>query len=270
MAVSQLFLESQNRAYMRAKMLIESDGDGNIGKGNYIVNNQDKATADGKKNIRLTKQNLLSVIPINSGNTEYVFNFVDTLPNQGNGNGILPIEKRMPIQDVFFTNAIGYFLTCYSANGYLPIHYQFWTYAAPGLGGILGLNDLAALQGIWSAAKLNITVGGVQQIVDRWMFNYMNIPQTESNYSGVPTNPYWDQQSASEDGYNIEEPNLIVNGGNKNDFIITMDNTWAQVLGGANSGNTYQFALGLCLAGWRGQNVSSIMDNQPMKFRQSN
>lgn len=266
MAVSSLFLDSQNRAYMRAKFILEAGLDGKEGEGQYVVNNPDKALKDSKKPMRVTKQNLLSIIPINVNNTEYQLNFMDTQPNTGNANGILSIEKRMPIQDVFFTNAIGYFLTCYSANGYLPIHYQFWTYPSPSLGGILGLNDVAALLGIWSGAKLNIKVGGVDQIVDRWMWNYANIPQTQSNFAGTPANPFWDQQTMSEDGFCIEEPNLIVNGGNRNEFTITFDNTWAQVLGGNNAGNTYQWGIGLCLSGWRAQNASSIMDNQPLKF----
>lgn len=267
MAVSQLFLDSRNRSYMRAKFLLESDADGKEGAGQYIVNNQDKATKIGKDNIRMAKSNLVSLIPINVNDTNYVFNIPDNLPNQGNQNGILPLEKRLSIQDVFFCNALGFFLTCYSANGYQAIHYQFWTYPTPSLGGILGLNDVAALAGIWTSGNLEIKTNGVIQTPNWWLWNHQSVPQTQSNFSGTPVNPFWDQQSMSEDGFQVTEPNLIINGGNKNLYTVMYDNTWAQVLGGANAGNTYQFALAMVWDGWLAQNASSIMNNQPAKFK---
>ena len=261
MAISQTFLDSRNRAYMRAKYLLEADSDGNEGKGQYVVNNPDKSLKVGKENIRMAKSNLVSIIPISVNQTSYVLNVPDNIVNLGN-NGILPLEKRLSIQDVFFTNALGFFLTAFQAGAYTPIHYQFWTYPSPSLGGILGLNDVAALMGIWSSGNLEIKVNGIIQTPNWWLWNHCNVPQTETSFAGTPVNPFWDQQSMSEDGYLIMEPNLIVNGGNKNLYTITYDETWQQVLSGANATNQYQFAIALVWDGWLAQNASSIMNNQ--------
>lgn len=270
MPISQVFLDSKNRAYMRAKLLLESDDSGKEGQGQYIVNNEDLARETSKKNIRVAKSNLVSIIPINVNDTNYVLNVPDNIPNQGNLNGILPMEKRLSIQDVFFTNALGFFLVALNIGGptgYLPSHYQLSTFPSPSYSGLFGILDVSALLGIWSSGNLEIKVNGIIQTPQWWLYNHLMIPETMTNAGNFPTqNPYWDEQSASEDGYQIVEPNIILNGGNKNLYTVTYDNTWQQVLGGPNAGCSVQFAIAMVWDGWLAQNASSIMDAQPAKF----
>lgn len=260
MAISQVFLDSRNRAYLNAKRILEN-GD------QYIVNNPDFARKNNKQNIRVAQSNLVSIIPISVANTSYVFNVLDNQVNQGN-TGILTLEKRLKLQDVFFTSSIGYFLTALSAviGAYLPIHFQFWTYPSPSLGGIGGLIDLSALAGIWATASLEVKVNGEVVTPDWWLWRHMVINQTETAYASVPINPFWDQQNFSEDGFIITEPNWIVNGGNNNLYTVTMGNDWGQVLGQNNSAQTYAFAIAMVWDGWLAQNASSIMNNAPMKM----
>lgn len=252
---------------MRAKFILESDDQGKEGAGQYVVNNIDKARAMGKENIRVAPSNLISIIPIVPNNTNYLFQWLDNQPNAGNANGLLPLEKRLAIQDVFFTSSMGFFLTAFNANAVGPVypqlHYQMFTYPVPSLGGLFGLNDLAALAGLWSSGNLEIKVNGIIQTPNWWMGRHQTINQTQSSWAGTPINPFWDQQIWSEDGYLIMEPNLIVNGGNKNEYTLTYDNTFGQIFGplSNNPSNTYSFGLVLILDGWLAQNASSIMNN---------
>jgi hypothetical protein len=263
--VSQVFLESKNRAYMRAKYILESDDTGKEGAGQYVVNNLDKARIMSKENIRMAPANLVSIIPIQPTGTNYLMNVLDNQVNAGN-SGILPMEKRLALQDVFFTSSLGFFLTAYDVKAtatYPAIHYQFWTYPAPSLGGLFGLLDLAALAGLWSSGNMEIKVNGIIQTPDWWLGRHQMINQTQTNFAGTPPNPFWEQQSWSEDGYLIMEPNLIVNGGNKNEYTIKYDSTFGQIFGAtsSNANQTYQFALALVWDGWLAQNASSIMSN---------
>lgn len=257
---SQVFLDSKNRAYLRARRLLETGGQ-------YIVNDEDKATKAGIPCIRVAQSNLVSIIPLTATDTTYNFKVLSTEVNQGN-TGILPMEKRLIIQDVFFTSALGFYLTVLTTGGatpYLPIHYQLFCGPVPSLGGVNGVNDPAALMGLWSTANLEYKVGGVTVTPNWWMWKHMVINQTESNIAGTPINPFWDQQNYGEDGFQIVEPNWIINGGNRNLFTVTYDNTYGQIFGPAsgNANSTVQFALVMVWDGWLAQNASSIMNNQP-------
>lgn len=256
MAMSQVFLDSRNRAYQNAKRTVEANGQ-------YLVNQPDLARNTGKENIRVSQSNLVSIIPLTAADTQYVFN-TDAQPNQGNA-GILTLEKRLALQDVFFTSSWGFFLTAFSAisGGYLPIHFQLWTYPSPSLGGIGGLNDLGALMGVWTTGNLEVKTNGQVITPNWWLWNHMVINQTETNFASVPINPFWDQQNFSEDGHMIVEPNWIVNGGNKNLYTVNYGNDWGQVLGGNNAGQTYSFGIVAVWSGWLAQNASSIMNNAP-------
>ncbi len=252
-----MFLDSRNRAYIRAKKMLE-------GSGQYVVNDDERGRQLQKPVLRVAQSNLVSIIPISAASTNYVFNTLANQPNLGNA-GILTLEKRLKLQDVFFTSALGFFLTAFNAGGYTPIHFQMWTNPVPSLGGVAGLGDPAALMGIWTTGNLEVKVNGETVTPNWWLWKHMVINQTESNFAGVPINPFWDQQNFAEDGFQVVEPNWILNGGNDNLYTVTYGNDWGQVLGGANAGNTYQFAIVMVWDGWLAQNASSIMNNQPAK-----
>jgi hypothetical protein len=258
---SQLFADSRARAYMRAKRILE-------GSGQYIVNDDEKGRSLKKPVIRVAQSNLVSIIPINSASTNYQLNTLANQPNLGNA-GILTMEKRLKLQDVFFTSSLGYFLTVLSqtnaAGTYTNIQFQFFCNPVPSLGGVAGVGDLAALMGIWSLGTLEVKTNGETITPDWWLWNHMVINQTESNFAGAPMNPFWDQQNFPEDGFYVVEPNWILNGGNDNNYTIKYGNTWGNIWAGANAANGNQFAIALVWDGWLAQNASSIMNNAPAK-----
>ncbi len=257
MPSSPIFLESRNRAYVRAKRDLEANEQ-------YVVNNEAKARKDKKMNLRVAQSNLISIVPLNANTTQYVFNVLDSVPNQGNA-GLLSEEIRLKQQDVFFTSSIGFFLVAYAPVSYPPLRFQFMTYPTPSLQGVLGIGDAAALMGIWTAGKLDVKVNGETVTPSWWLQKHLVINQTQSNVAGTPINPYWDQINYAEDGYQVVEPNWIVNGGNNNLYTVNYNNDWSLVFGGTNAANTYGFCIAMVWDGWLAQNASSIMNNAPAK-----
>lgn len=261
MAAQSSLIDSRNRAFIRLKKDIESVKDPQ-GKQIYTLNNEDGARKDGLRNIVAAQSNIISILPINSATTQYVFNIKDGVPNANNAN-ILPMECRLKDQDVFYTSSLGFFLTCFNNNGYTPIRFQYWTYPSPGLQSPLpGVADIAALNGIWQSGFLEVKVNGVVVTPKWWLGKHEYVPQTQTNLGGVPINPFWDEQDYSGDGYIVTEPNWVLNGGNNNQYTVSYGSDWGLVL---NPASTVQLGLIMVWDGWLAQNASSIMYNQPAK-----
>jgi hypothetical protein len=252
---SSSYVDNKRRVYKDAVGLLEENGQ-------YKVNNPIAARKQGRRLLRMASSKIVSVIPLTAADTSYQLNVMNDQPNLGN-SGILTQERRLTMQDVFFTSSIGFFLTSLS-TAYPPIHFQWWTFPSPSLGGILGLLDLSALMGIWSG-NMEVKVNGEVLTPKHLLLDHCVINQTETAFASTPVNPWWDQQNFGEDGYQITDPMWIVNGGNNNEYRVTYGNDWAQVLGANNAGNTYNFAIALMWDGWLCQNASSIMNNAPDK-----
>lgn len=262
MSQTSLLVESRNRAFKRVVADVQGVKD-DQGHQLYVVNDEAESLRSGKRNFVASQSNIVSILPISSATTNYVFNVKDGLANSGNAN-ILPMESRLKDQDVFYTAGIGFFLTCYNFFGYTPIQFQYWTYPSPALFNPAGLSDIGSLNGIWQLGYLEYKVNGIVQIPKWWMGRHEFVPQTETGFGGVPVNPLWDQQDYSGDGYLVTEPNWILNGGNNNLFSLTYGNTWGQVNLAPGVANL-QMGLIMVWDGWLVQNASSIMYNKPGK-----
>lgn len=254
--VSSVFQESRRKVYENAKNILQADEQ-------YIVNNPVMARKSGKRNLRVSGSKLISIIPISATSSNYVLNVMDTQINLGN-SGILPREKRLTLQDVFFTSSIGFFLCALNIGAYTPSHFQFQSMPSPSYEGLFGIGDLSQLMGIWTGGFLEVEVNGETVTPAHWLGDHLNINQTMTNTAHIPVNPYWDQQSP-DDGYCVTDPMWIVNGGNNNLYTVKYGSDWNQVLGLSNASTTVQFGIAIIWDGWLAQNASSIMNNQPQK-----
>jgi len=253
MGQSQRLQDPHRKSYMEMVKTLEESGD-------YVVNNSSRAAKTNKKNLRAAQSYLWSQIPLVSTTTQYVFNVQDGLFNVGNP-GILPEEKRIKLQDVFFTYALGFFLICKrTAGGNTTFAYQLATFPNPYLYGA-GALDLNTMVGIWTQGVLNVQVNG-DTLTPAWdMSQHYYIPQTQVPAFPISGSEFFSQQDLSDDGYVVTEPNWIINGANNNLYTVNYNNNWGGVnLGG---GNTWHIAMK-----WQGflaQNASSIMDNATKK-----
>lgn len=255
---------------MAAKSILEAKSVN--GGQQYVVNDATTARLTGKRNIRLSESSIISIIPIFPNETNYQLNVVDNQgPNQGNA-GLLPMEKRLPLQDVLFTSSFGFFLCALNAGvvGSVPVypqlHFQLFTNPDPGLGGIAGMNDLAAALGLWATGHMEFKVGGETAVPDWWLYRHAMVNQTQDIYAFISPNPYWTQQNYADDGYLATDPMWILNGGNLNQFIIKYGSDYAQVWANNPDLSTpkgYQLAIACIWNGWQAQNASSIMNNAP-------
>lgn len=254
---STAFLDSRRKAYNNAVMALEEDGQ-------YIVNSERKAMKLGKKNIRVAQSYVWSEIPTTPNSSSYVLNVIDQQYNVGNNN-LLPEEKRIKQQDVFFTYAIGYFIRV--VNLWPGTYYQLMTFPSAIVAGTppFFFPDPSCLMGLWTSGSLNVTVNG-DVLTPGWdLGQHLFIPQTIGNVGGVPSNPYYDQTNPAEDGFAITEPNWIINGGNNNIYTINFPNDYNRIFAGVNAGVTTQVNLVMKWYGFLAQNASSIMNNAPAK-----
>lgn len=239
-------------AYMEMCKTIEAGGD-------YVVNSDGRARKENKKNLRAAQSFLWSQIPLSAGSSSYVFNVQDGLFNVGNP-GLLPMEKRLKLQDVFFTYALGFYLTC-AATGGGNTNYQFELMTFPSAnfyGG--GTPNLDTMVGLWTSGVLNVTVNG-DTLTPAWdMGQHFYVPQTQVPANPVSGSPYYDQRDLADDGWVVTEPNWIINGGNNNIYTVNYPNTYANI----NLG-TAKWNLVMKWQGFLVQNASSIMDNATKK-----
>jgi hypothetical protein len=135
-------LQARNRAYLRAKRKLESNGQ-------YIVNDEMTARKQNKKNLRVAQSWLASIVPISASNTQYQYNTMDNQPNSGNAGLLLPQEQRMTLQDVFFTSALGFYMGIDLNNG--QNRFQYYAAPPPGITGPPPIYpNISGLTGIWS------------------------------------------------------------------------------------------------------------------------
>ena len=265
--LSHVLSDNKRRVFDAATRIIESNGQ-------YVVNRPIEARTSGKRNIKMSESSLVSIIPITANATQYVMNITtDQGANVGNSQ-VLPMEKRLPQQHVFFTSSFGYFLCAFNAGftGTTPIypqlHFQLFSYPDPGLGGIGGMADLAAFMGVWATGQMQFEVGGDKVLEDWWLERHMSIPQTQSVFAFTSPNPFWSQQNYCDDGYLPTDPMWIINGGNLNQFIINYGADYNQVWASnplLNTAAGYQMGIACIWNGWLAQNASSIMNNAPAK-----
>jgi len=230
--------------------------------GEYICNNQPLATKNGKKNVRVAQSYLWSQIPLNSNVSSYVFNVIDQQYNVGT-QGLLPMERRLKQQDVFFTYKLGFYLLCVSTAAETNYQFTLMTFPSANFYGNAPWGiPIANLMGLWTAGQLNVTVNG-DVLTPAWdMGQHLVIPQTQVPPVGINGSPFFDQVNLNEDGYVVVEPNWIINGGNNNIYTVAYPNNYLNITTGSTGGigNGFQLHLVLKWQGFLAQNVSSIMD----------
>lgn len=255
---STAFLDSRRKAYLNAVAALQADNQ-------YIVNNTDMAIKQGKKNIRVAQSYVCSEIPMTPTSSSYVLNVIDQQYNVGNNN-LLPAERRIKQQDVFFTYALGLYIRMTNGWQGLPFILQTFPTAAVNGPAPAFYPDVSTLQGIWTDGTLTVTVNG-DVLTPAWdLSQHLVIPQSQANPGGVPVTPYQDQLDLSEYGQVITEPNWIINGGNNNIYQITYPNNYGNIFGGVNAASTgITSSIVMKWYGFLAQNASSIMNNAPAK-----
>lgn len=258
MAISPALLDSRRKAYQNAVEALEADQQ-------YVVNNMNRALKTNKKNIRVAQSYVWSEIPLNANTSDYVLNVIDQQYNVGNTN-LLPSERRIKQQDVFFSYALFFGIRVTVANWQGQTQ-QIMTFPSATVNGPAPFlfPDIDALLGIWNLGDLNVTVNG-DVLTPAWdMSQHLVINQTQASIGGVPPNPNYDQVNQAEDGWLITEPNWIINGGNNNLYQVTYPNNYSSIFGGVNASTTSTVNLIMRLDGFLAQNASSIMNNAPQK-----
>jgi hypothetical protein len=253
-----ILLDSKRKAYINAVAAIQSNPQ-------YVVNDEAASIATGKYNVTVAQSYVWSEIPVNANNSQYVFNVIDQQYNVGNNN-LLPAERRVKQQDVFFTYALWFGIRI-NVPSWQGQQQQLMTFPSAACQGALpGLfPDTQALCALWSTGALNVTVNG-NVLTPGWdLSQHLVINQTQENGSGVPINPYYDQVDQGQDGWVVVEPNWIINGANNNLYQVNYPNNYNLVFGGVNSGCTAQVNLIMRWYGFLAQNVSSIMNNATKK-----
>lgn len=240
------FLSSHRNSYQHAKDVLQASGE-------YIVNDIRKATMMKKKNIRLAQSFLWSQIPINASNSQYIFNVLDNKLNVGTTN-LLPQEKRLKQQDVFFCYKLGFYLVNYTTGGGV-YQFQLQTYPSANFYGTGGCN-LQSLLALWTSGVLQVTVNG-EVLTPGWdLGQHLVIPQTQQPANPIAGSIFWDEIDLSNDGWVHTEPNWVLNGGNDNVYQVNYPNNFNLVTLG-----TQTWHLVMKWQGFLAQNASSIMDN---------
>ena len=165
---------------------------------------------------------------ISTSATTYKFD----VTTQDNVNTNFVTQQKLNLQDAFVVSQVGYFLFVPSAVGAtdtLPTAY-------PTVGSVQGTAAIfTAAQAQAALAAYNgfmqLTVNQ-RTIITAWdLLRHYRAPTTQQNATttavatGSPTAPYhstFDAFDGSTDGFYPCEPNIVINGGKKNDLTITL------------------------------------------------
>ena len=253
-------------AYEVMKKQIEQDGIN-------VVNNEQLAATQKKKNIRAAQSYLWSEIPLTPGSSTYQFNVKNGVPNIGNA-GIVPGEIRLKDQDVFFTYALGFYLRVL-VSGSNQTNWQNFLFTFPSavFGGLTpgpAVWNQEALTGLWTEGALSVKTNG-EDLTPRWdMGQHLYIPQTQAPVAvPFPTQSYlnwFDEVDLSENGLVVTEPNWIINGGNDNNYTVTYPQNYGSFAVPDPLTTNWRISLVMKWQGFLAQNASSIMNNQPAKI----
>lgn len=249
------FLGAHRQAYLVARETI-------ISGGQYMVNDEIAAKKEGKLNIRVAQSMLWSQIPLSTGSTNYLMNLKFGVPNAGN-SGVLPGEVRLKDQDVFFTYAFGFYIMCYtSPTAGAAFQNKLMTFPSSDFFGpapVL-IPGLFTYVGLWNYGRMSIKVNG-EITTPVWdLSQHLHIPETQvaSPWNG---NPAQDELDMGIDGLVVVEPNWIINGANNNEYNIGYPANYSNIL----LSTDYTFHIVAKWMGFLAQNVSSIMNNAPLK-----
>ncbi len=193
---------------------------------------------------------------LSSSATTYKFDVLTT----ENLNGTIVTQQKLNLQDAFVVSQIGVFLSC--PSGLTDNAFPLLTYPTIG--------KLDGTAGNFTAATALTTIGfynGQMQltvnqrtIITAWdLSRHLRVPSTQQNSvvsptaaTVVPTAPFhpsYDSIDLSNDAFYPCEPNLVINGGKKNDLTIVLPSA---VTAPANARITIVFR------GILAQNVTSV------------
>jgi hypothetical protein len=253
-----ILLDSKRKAYMNAVNAIQSDS-------NYVCNDEAKSIATGKYNVTVAQSYVWSEIPVNPNNSQYVFNVIDQQYNVGNA-ALLPAERRVKQQDVFFTYALWFGIRI--SGGGQGSQQTLQTFPSAYYQGPspLFFPDVTTLVALWNTGVLNVTVNG-NVLTPAWdLSQHLVINQTETSTQGGPLpDPLYNQVDNGQDGFVVVEPNWIINGANNNIYQVNYPNNYNNIFGGVNAGTSVTVNLIMRWYGFLAQNVSSIMNNATKK-----
>lgn len=226
--------------------------------------------------IRMSRSFLRSEVFLNLGSTEFQFPILTNDPSPGAPVGTTvptPTEVRLNLQDVFFACELGFFIYCaVTTGGQVIYRYNDMTFPDPWINGGGWVNGPAMLQAasLWITAELNVLVNNVTLTPIYPIKRHYRVPngQIVANGTFLPSTPpatgiqeTFNEVNFSDDGYGEIWPNWILNGGNKNQYIIR----YPQPVGNLGINGGAQFWLVLEWHGFLAQNASSIMTIQPKR-----
>lgn len=175
------------------------------------------------KSAKLTQSELRSEVKMSASSTR--FHLPVTINDQINGNAF-NTEKRLNLQDVFITSAIGVYVAAPSSD--TDTQYELSTYAPVNL--FTGANEVQAIKGAYSNGNLSMIIDN-DQILPFYPLNWhYKVPFTQA-----ATNAFYDasditlqdSRDGSFDGIMQIEPNFILSGNAQIDFNLNLPSAMA-------------------------------------------
>lgn len=178
----------------------------------------------------LTQSYLRFEAALSTTATNYKF---DVLVNESTQATNWVTQQKLAIQDAFYVGQIGFFLILpQTAGGYDSPLYTYPAVGGPNSG---VTNQLTAATAVVAST---IWHGNMQLIIDQrtvltaWdLMRHYKVPVTQNNFTttgvatGAPTAPYHaalDSSNFADDGFYPCEPNIVLNGGNKNILSVNL------------------------------------------------
>ena len=165
--------------------------------------------------------------PLSTTKAQYQF---DVLVNQST-NGIIATQSQLNLQDCFVVSQVGLFVA--APSGLTATDFRLYTYDNGNV--FTGANVANGIRTVYNG-ELTLTVNQ-RQIVTGWNANrhyYVPTQQQASNaYYTTSSINFQDQIDGNDSGYSPCEPNWVLVGSKKNDFVLNLPAAPAAVL--ANS-----------------------------------
>jgi len=206
----------------------------------------------GLKADRLTQSDLIVQLPIQAGNTSYQFAVLQSVPP------VLPDEIRLALQDLFFVNAMGIFLSATATVG--GVAQRFYISAPP-----LTLGAAAAPLFSLYRGNLNVSINNVTYIQNWSVQRHFANEETQFTPFSAGVAATLPKLLGNQTAFARVNPNFVFNGNSKIDVVLNLaDNTFAPVAGlqftdaaGVNVPIAVD-RVGIIFRGILGQNSSNI------------
>ena len=182
--------------------------------------------------------------PLSTTKAQYQF---DVLINQSI-NGVIATQQQLNLQDAFVVSQIGFFVA--NPSGLTATDFRLFTYDNSTV--FTGANVANGIRTVYNG-ELTLTVNQ-RQIVTGWNVNrHYVVPQMQQTANADYTASaisYQDQIDGGDTGYYPCEPNWVLVGSKKNDFVLNLPAAPAAVLSNSR--------VVVILSGLLAQNVTPV------------